>query len=99
MQRKWCVILGQPGFAMPSSLFPLFSKDSNSQLIKLHQTQGTVPALGPHRAGEHGAHHKVLTMEKTFKPVSEFTAKTSAKTADFLGTLTKILLKYYSQVH
>lgn len=84
---------------MPSPLFPLFSKDSNSWSIKLYQAQGAVPVLDPHTAGEHGAHHEVVTTGKAFKPVCEFTAKTSAKTADFLGALTKILLKYYSKFH
>lgn len=36
-------------------------------------------------------------MEKAFKPVGGFTAKISAKIADYLGIVAKVLLKCYSQ--
>lgn len=62
----------------------------------MYQTPGTVPALGPHALGKHGACPSALSMEKAFKIVGGFTAKTWAKTADYLGTVAKGLLKYHS---
>lgn len=37
----------------------------------------------------------VLSMEESFKPIGGFTAKASARIANYLGTVAKLLLKYY----
>lgn len=38
----------------------------------------------------------VLNMEEAFMPIGGFTAKASARRPNYLGTVAKLLLKYYS---